>query len=310
MARRAAKRVVSLVPNATEIVCALGARDRLVGRSHECDYPPGLDDVAVVTASRLDPERPSGAIDAEVRSLLSQALSLYEVDRAALARLAPDVVITQDLCDVCAVSLSEVERALGDVTGRAPALVSLKPAGFDDVRADVRRVGAALGLAEAGEALAGEMARRVGGVAAATHDRPRPRVAALEWFDPLMAAGNWVPELIAQAGGTDIFGSTGHHAPVLTWPDLVAGDPDVIVTMPCGFGIPRSRREMEVLRAQPAWRQLKAVREGRVYLSDGNQYFNRPGPRLADSAEILAEILHPAAVDFGFEGHGWVRETG
>lgn len=310
MAHRTPERVVSLVPNATEMVCALGGRDRLVGRSHECDHPPGLDDVAVVTAARIDSARPSATIDRDVRHLLSQALSLYDVDRDALARLAPELVITQDLCDVCAVALADVKRALTAITGGSPELVTLKPAGLADVWADIARVGAALGVAEAGEALARDLARRVAAVAEATRARPRPRVAALEWFDPLMAAGNWVPELIAQAGGTDLFGVAGRHAPALAWSELVAADPDVIVTMPCGFDIARSRRELSVLTARPEWRRLKAVREGRVYLCDGNQYFNRPGPRLADSAEILGEILHSGAPRDGGAGRGWVRETG
>lgn len=310
MAAARAERIVTLVPNATEIVFAVGAGDRLVGRSHECDYPAGVEDVPIVTAANVDSSRPSGEIDRDVRGLLAQALTLYDIDSDWLRALAPDLVVTQDLCDVCAVSLPAVERALAEMTGGAPALVSLKPARLADVWDDVRRVGAAVGDADAGEAMARDLARRVAAVSARVDGRRRPRVAALEWFDPLMAAGNWVPELIHAAGGEDVLGRAGDHAPPIAWDDLMAADPDIIVTMPCGFGIDRSRRELDALARRPEWSGLRAVREGRIFLTDGNQYFNRPGPRLADAAEILAEIMHADTARYGHEGAGWVRFQG
>jgi len=300
------RRIVTLVPSATEIVCALGLGDRLVGRSHECDHPGWVARLPAVTRAEVDSSRSSREIDADVRGRLAEALSLYTVDRERLAALRPELVVTQDQCDVCAVSFSAVEAALAEWTGGAPRLVSLQPARLADIWDDARRVADAAGIPEAGDELAGRLAARVAEVAARTEGRGRPTVAAIEWLDPLMAAGNWVPELIELAGGRDLFGTPGAHAPSLTWDDLRAADPDVIVTMPCGFDIPRTRAELAALTERPGWAALRAVRGGRVYLTDGNQYFNRPGPRLAESAEILAEILHPKAAGFGHENAGWV----
>ncbi len=301
-----ARRIVTLVPSATEVVCALGLGERLVGRSHECDHPGWVARLPAVTRAEVDSSRSSREIDADVRGRLAEALSLYAVDRERLAALRPDLVVTQDQCEVCAVSLAAVETALAEWTGGSPRLVSLRPARLADVWDDVRRVADAAGIPETGAELAGRLAARVAEAAGRTEGRARPTVAAIEWLDPLMAAGNWVPELIELAGGRDVFATPGAHAPSLTWDDLRAADPEVIVTMPCGFDIARTRAELAALTDRPGWSALRAVRDGRVYLSDGNQYFNRPGPRLADSAEILAEILHPGAVRFGHEDRGWV----
>lgn len=301
------RRIVTLVPNATEIVCALGLGDRLVGRSHECDHPERVATLPAVTSASVDSSRPSREIDADVRDRLSQALSLYHVDRDALRALQPDLVVTQDQCQVCAVSLEAVQDALTDWIGATPALVSLTPARLADVWNDIRRVAEAAGVPRAGAELAERLAARVAGLAARAPDLPKPRVATIEWVDPLMAGGNWVPELIELAGGTDIFGVPGEHAPSMTFDDLAKADPDVIVTMPCGFDIPRTRAELPALTEMPGWSNLRAVREGRVFLTDGNQYFNRPGPRLAESAEILAEILHPETFRFGHKERGWIK---
>jgi iron complex transport system substrate-binding protein len=314
----ASPRIASLIASATEIVCALGFEDGLVGRSHECDHPESVWRLPVLTAPRLEVSRPSCEIDAAVRSLLERALSVYSVDAALLRDLRPDVVATQDLCRVCAVSLRDVEAALAAWTGARPRVVSCHPRAFADVWDDVGRIAEALGAPERGRALVASLRSRAAAIAeraAAIAERPsgaaggdpRPRVACIEWIDPLMAAGNWVPELVAMAGGQNLFGEPGRHSPGMEWRDLVRADPDVIVVLPCGYDIATSRREMPALTSRPEWPGLRAVRAGRVVLADGNRYFNRPGPRLVESLEILAEVLEPEAFAFGHEGRGWER---
>ncbi len=301
-------RVASLIASATEIVAALGARDLLVARSHECDFPHDVAALPAVTAPKLDTARPSREIDRQVTMLLEQALSVYRVDAERLRALRPDVIVTQTQCEVCAVSLSDVEAALAGWTGARPKIVSLSPNGLADVFDDIARVAAAIGRPERGQTLVAELGSRMESIANRTAALPaRPRVAAIEWIEPLMAAGNWVPELIDMAGGVDLFGTAGRHSPWLDWSDLVLADPDVILVLPCGFDIARSRAEIPVLTRRREWPALRAVGDGSVYLLDGSQYFNRPGPRLAESLEILAEILHPQEFRRGHERTGWIR---
>jgi iron complex transport system substrate-binding protein len=300
-------RIVSLLASATEIVAALGARDRLVARSHECDFPADVAALPAVTAPKLDTSLPSAAIDREVKQLIEQALSVYRVDAERLRALKPDIIVTQTQCEVCAVSEGDVIAALKDWTGTKPAILSLRPDGLADVFTDIERVAAAIGRVEAGAALVGAMQRRMEAIAGKAAALAKPRLACLEWIEPLMAAGNWMPELVALAGGENLFGSAGQHSPWLTLDRLVEADPDIIVVLPCGFDIARTRAELPALAAQPDWQALRAVRGRQVYLVDGNQYFNRPGPRLAESLEILAEILHPGDFHFGHQGAGWVR---
>jgi iron complex transport system substrate-binding protein len=300
------ERIASLLPSTTEIVCALGLLEKLVGRSHECDFPPEVEALPVLTESKLDPRAKSDVIDDRVKQLVREGLSIYRVDAERLRALAPSVVLTQEQCDVCAASPKDVEAALQIWTGGRPRVVSLAPRTLADVWADLITVAAALGVPERGQALAEHLASRLTDVSERTlRIRPQPRVAAIEWTDPLMAAGNWMPELIALAGGTNVFGETGLHSPWLEWDALRAADPDVIVVLPCGFDLARTRREMAPLAAQPGWDELRAVRAGKVFLTDGNQYFNRPGPRLVESLEILAELLHPDEFPAKHLGTGW-----
>ena len=275
-------------------MCALGARERLVGRSHECDFPPDVLALPALTAPKFKVEGTSAEIDARVREIVRDGLSVYRVDGEALKALAPDVIVTQDHCEVCAVSLADVEAATCTWTGRPVDIVSLRPDCIADVYADIARVARALGLAEAGE----PAGRRDAGdgsppCAARVAGRARPRVAFIEWVEPLMAGGNWMPELIEIAGGHNLFGQAGKHSDWMQWPELVAADPEAIVVAPCGYGLERCLEELPLLQAKPGWADLSAVRNGRVYFADGNAYFNRPGPRLADTAEMLAEMLHP-----------------
>ncbi len=303
------KRVVSLIASATEIVCALGRRDWLVGRSHECDFPADVRTLPALTAPKFKVEGTSAEIDARVQEIVRDGLSVYRVDGAALQALAPDVIVTQDHCEVCAVSLSDVEAATCTWTGKPVAIVSLRPDSTADVYADIRRVARELDAGEAGETLVAGLRARIAAVGARVAGRPRPRVAFIEWVEPLMTGGNWMPELIAAAGGHNLFGAAGKHSDWMQWDEVVAADPDVIVVAPCGYGLARCLEELPVLEARPGWADLQAVRAGRVYFADGNAYFNRPGPRLAESAEILAEMLHPATAAPRFEGRAWCRAS-
>lgn len=309
-------RIVSLLPSATEIVCALGFRRALVGRSHECDFPSRLqggleDDVTglpVCTAPKIDVTGTSRAIDDQVKRAVRDALSVYDVHGERLRELAPDVIVTQDQCEVCAVSLTDVESALAEWTGVAPRVVSLSPQTLADVWGDIQRVADALGVPERGRALRSELTERVTAIGEISAGLPdRPLVAGIEWIDPLMGAGNWVPELVALAGGRETLGRAGEHSPWVDFAALAHANADVITILPCGFDLTRTRAELAPLLAQTGWDDLPAVRAGRVFLLEGNQYFNRPGPRLVESLEILAEILHPEAFSFGHEGTGWER---
>jgi iron complex transport system substrate-binding protein len=299
-------RVASLLASATEIVCALGRRDDLIARSHECDYPPGVRELPVLTEPKIDVHASSAAIDREIRALVEEALSVYRVDADRLRDLRPEVIVTQTQCEVCAVSLGDVERALAEWTGERPRVVALEPTALADVWEDVRRVADALGVQARGEALVARLQNRIEAVSREARSRPdRPRVACIEWIEPLMAAGNWVPELVDLAGGVNLFGEAGRHSPWMAWEELAAADPDVIVVLPCGFDVARTRAEIGPLAKRPGWGELAAVRAGRVALADGVAYFNRSGPRLVESLEILAEILHPDPIDHGWRGRGW-----
>ena len=286
------QRVVSLIASATEIVCALGCGDRLVGRSHECDYPSGVLRLPALTEPKFKVEGSSADIDARVREIVRDGLSVYRVDGEALRALDPDIIVTQDHCEVCAVSLSDVEAATCTWTGRSVGIVSLRPDSMADAYADIARVARALGTLEAGDRLIADMQARLAAVRNRVASRPRPRVAFIEWVEPLMAGGNWMPELIDCAGGHNLFGEAGKHSGWMQWGALAEADPEVIVVAPCGYGLERCLEELPLLEAKPGWAEVAAVGSGRVYFADGNAYFNRPGPRLADSAEMLADMLH------------------
>jgi iron complex transport system substrate-binding protein len=302
------QRIVSLLPSCTEIVCALGCADQLVGRSHECDFPEEIQSVPICTAPRLDPSGSSGEIDASVKSLSQTAPSLYEIDATLLRELRPDLILTQSQCDVCAVSLADLEKALAPPPAPRPEIISVAPARLADIWTDIQAIADGLGVSNEGRTLLLPLKNRLVDVIQKTcMMKKRPSVACLEWLDPLMAAGNWVPEMVQLAGGRNLFGEPGRHSPWLEWEKLADADPDVIVLTPCGFNLARTRAESKSLAENPAWTALRAVKSKNVFLTDGNYYFNRPGPRLVDSIEILAEILHPKSFSFGHEGRGWAR---
>jgi iron complex transport system substrate-binding protein len=302
-------RIITLLPSATEIVCALGFETQLVGRSHECDYPPAVVGLPVLTSPKFNAEGTSAEVDQRVRKILADALSVYRVDVELLRSLKPDIIVTQSQCEVCAVNIRDVEQAAADwIDGPPPAIISLTPNALGDVLADIERVGVELGESERAAKFTGALKHRMTTIERqAARAGSRPTVGCIEWLEPLMAAANWMPELVSMAGGENLFGDPGQHSPTMTFERLLETDPDVIVLMPCGFNMDRTTAELNALARQPGWTQLKAIREQQVYLADGNQYFNRPGPRIADSLEILAEILHPQIFHFGHEGTGWRR---
>ncbi|MFL6277714.1 MAG: cobalamin-binding protein, partial [Blastocatellia bacterium] len=264
-----------------------------------------------LTAPKFKVEGTSDEIDRQIKALAEDALSVYRVDAEALERLQPTHIITQTQCEVCAVSLKDVEAAICEIVSTRPQIVSLEPNELDDVWKDIHRVAVALDAEERGNRLITSLRQRMESIreriGSIAH---RPSVACIEWIEPLMAAGNWMPEMVKMAGGRNLFGQAGKHSPWMTWDELVAKNPEVLFVSPCGFDIRRTTEEMGWLVKRKEWSQLRAVQTGRVFIADGNQYFHRPGPRLAESLEILAEILHPELFHFGHEGVGWIRYDG
>jgi iron complex transport system substrate-binding protein len=301
-------KIVSLLPSATEIVAALGMADHLVGRSHECDWPTNLEALPILTAPKMNPQADAATIDRDVRALVEDGLSVYRLDAEAIQHMAPDFVITQSQCELCAVSLTEVSHALRDWVGpsASPELVSLEPMCLADVAKDIAHVAQSLGVVAAGEALNAQLADGFSKLRAQTASLTSKRVFFMEWTAPLMGAGNWMPETIAAAGGDVVLGQEGAHSPVVSWAQVAEADPEVILVGPCGFSIERAREEMAAVSDLPEYQALRAVRDGQVYLVNGNHFFNRPGPRLLQSAEIVAEILHPQVFAPTNHGAGWV----
>lgn len=304
---RNSPRIISLLPSATEIVAALGFADHLVGRSHECDFPPGVEELPICSSTKIPVQGTSYEIDERVKEIVAEGLSVYRVDVERLRELGPDLILTQTQCAVCAVTPRDLEQALCTWTGAQPAMVSLEPNNLDDVWNDFRRVGEALGVQERAEELIGSLTQRLAAIRdEARMAHARPSVAAIEWLGPLMAGGNWMPELIEIAGGRSLFAQAGEHSSWLEWSSLIEADPHVILLLPCGFRIGQTIRDLNLLTDNPAWPNLRAVKQGRVYLIDGHHFFNRPGPRLVESTEIVAEILHPDRFSFGHRGTGWI----
>ncbi|MBG1266398.1 cobalamin-binding protein [Nostoc sp. WHI] len=299
-------RIVSLIPGGTEILAVLGLVDAIVGRSHECDYPPEIQNRPICTQARLNSNASSSEIHDEVNNLLQSALSIYQIKTDVLEQLQPTHILTQDQCDVCAVSLDEVEKAVATLIHSQPQIISLQPNVLQDVWADIDRVGKIFGVdsvkvLENLEARVKICQQRIQGLSL----DELPSVTCIEWTDPLMVAANWIPELVNLAGGQTLFSVTGQPSPRLPWETLIASNPDIIIFMPCGFDLNRTRQEANLLTQLPEWEKLHATQAGRVYITDGNSYFNRPGPRLVDSLEILAEILHPEIFQYGYKGTGW-----
>ena len=301
------QKIISLLPAATEIVCALGLEHQLVGRSHECDFPERVKNLPVCSSAKFLPGSDSAEIDRQVKEILSQSLSIYKIDEEMIKKLAPDVIITQSQCEVCAVSLNDVELALKDLLDKDCRIISLEPHNLSDIYTDIQAVADQLGAAAAAAELLEQAEERRDII---RHKlkfiTEKPTVACIEWLSPLMLAANWMPEIIEISGGIPVLTEKGKHSPFINFQDLQNSNPDIIVIMPCGFSVQRTLQEINLLLELPGWEQIRAVQDNRIYIADGNQYFNRSGPRITDSIEIMAEIINPKQFVFGYEGSAWI----
>ncbi len=297
MNRPPSPRIASLLASSTEILFALGLGDQVVAISHECDYPPEASDRPRVTTTLVDASRASSEIDAQVRAAAETHQPLYALDLPLLAELRPDLIVTQAQCDVCAVRYDDVIAAVrSEPALRDTRVIALNPRSLADILDDIRRVGRAVGREVAADEFVARLQRRVDAVRTVSADLPpvrRPRVLCIEWTDPLMVSGNWLPELIELAGGHGYIRTYGAHSACTEWADLAAWQPEVIVIMPCGFDLARASAEALTLVHLPGWADLPAIRTGRVYAADGNALFNRSGPRIVDSLEVLAHLVRP-----------------
>jgi iron complex transport system substrate-binding protein len=291
-------RICSLLPGATEILFALGFGDQIVGVTHECDYPPQAREKPVVVRSGIDPNRLSSSeIDRQVGAILAGGNNLYTLDQRALQASAPDLIVTQSLCEVCALDYNHVVEVARSLP-QPPQILSLNPHSLSELLDDVLRIGAATSATTAAANLVASFKKRIQTVGEREPTR-RPRVVCLEWFDPLYIAGHWVPEVVALAGGEDVLGRAGDPSTKVAWRSVLEARPDALLLMPCGFDLRRTVREATPLRQLEGWSELPAVKSGNVFALNGNAYFSRPGPRLIDGLEILARILHPG--DFSGE---------
>ncbi|WP_254053766.1 ABC transporter substrate-binding protein [Singulisphaera sp. GP187] len=294
---------MSLLPSLTELVCALGHQGALVGVTHECDYPVGVEQLPHLTRSRIAAAASSAAIDAAV---VAEGGSLYELDGALLAQLCPDLILTQEQCDVCAVNEATVRRVAAGLPG-LPRVESVNPTCLADLDAMFRRIGVLLGAEEEAEALIARFDATVAAIARRRQGRPLRRVLVLEWFDPPFSSGHWNPEIVALAGGVEVIGEAGQRSRRLSWDEVAEADPELIVLSPCGFTIARTEEELSALEARPEWSRLEAVRSGGVTLVDGSAYFSRPGPRLEMSLKIAAAAIDPEACGDLAPREGWRR---
>jgi iron complex transport system substrate-binding protein len=287
-------KIVSLLPSATEIICALGLRPQLVGVTHECDYPPDVRELPKVTRTLIPTDATSAQIDQLVRERLKTSRALYTLNDELLQELAPNLIVTQSLCDVCAVADEEV-RAAASSLATVPQIVNLEPQSLGDVFEAIHQVAAATGIVKRGEVVVHELKRRVQAVEArvASSGKRPPRVALLEWLDPPFSSGHWNPELVRLAGGVEGLGREGQPSRTLHWPAVIDWQPEAIVVACCGYTIERTITDMASITNVPGWQELPAVQTNRVYVADGSQYFNRPGPRLVDSLELLAHAIDP-----------------
>jgi iron complex transport system substrate-binding protein len=285
-------RIVSLLPSATEIVCTLGLEDQLVGVTHECDYPPPVLQLPKVTHTLIPKEATSGQIDRLVREQLKTTQALYTLNLPLLKELRPDLIVTQSLCDVCAVAQNDVQAAIGQLPGH-PRVINLEPQSLSDVFAAMRQVALAAGVSAEGAVQS--LTARVEAIATRSATLPhRPRVALLEWLDPPFSCGHWSPQLVRLAGGIEGLGQEGRPSRTVRWDEVMTWQPEVVFVACCGLNAERTLQDLSLVQSIPGWQDLPAVRAGRVYVTDGSQYFSRPGPRLVDSLEILAHALHPA----------------
>jgi len=301
-------RIISLLPAATEIICALGLENCLVGRSHECDYPASVQKLPICSDAKFIAGSDSAQIDAQVKEILSDAVSIYKIDQELIKSLKPTHIITQAQCEVCAVSEKDVEEALSNLISQETKLISLQPNTIGDILKEIKEVAKTLGVQEKGNELVEDLEERIDLVKHKLKFFPdKPKVAIIEWLSPIMVAGNWIPELVEIAGGQSLLAENGKHSPFVEWQQIYDANPDVLVIAPCGFSIARTLQEIDLILNLPGLRDLTAVKNNRVYITDGNAYFNRSGPRIVDTIEMLAEMITPKYFNYGYEGEGWIK---
>lgn len=301
-------KICSLLPSATEIAYALGLGEHLVAVTHECDYPPEAAQKPAITSSVLEhAHSDSGEIHRGITGLVHEGKSIYHLDHDLLEQLEPDLILTQELCDVCAVSYNIVREAARVLEGK-PEIVSLEPNLLNDILANIRLVAEKTGTESQAQALLDAFEERINHVVTATaHITVRPRVYCMEWLDPPFAAGHWIPEMVSMAGGKEGLGVLGQPSEQVSWEAVVEFAPEVLILMPCGFDLQRTVDETPALGELPEWQDLPAVRNDRVYAVSGSAYFNRPGPRIIDGLEILAEIIHPELFHFSWPPDAWTK---
>ncbi len=298
-------RIATLLPSATEIVCALGGAGDLVGVTHECDFPPDVRGRPQIVRGRIDPAHLSSQeIDARVEAAVARGESLYDIDIQALRALRPDLLITQDLCEVCALPGTDVDAVLSRLPA-SPRVLRLHPHTLSDILADIRAVGVATDRGAEAARLVSHIRTRIARIAAAVRGRARPRVVCLEWLAPPFSGGHWMPEVVRLAGGRELIGRPGRPSFRIEWARIAAARPDVVVLVLCGFDLARTQREAGELAARAEWQALPAVRMGRVYATDASSYFSRSGPRIVDGLEILAALLHPDVVSWPTPSNAW-----
>jgi iron complex transport system substrate-binding protein len=303
-------KIVTLIPSATEIVAFLGQKNSIVGRSHECDYPKDLNNVAKLTSPKINVEGTSSEINKQINTILENSLSVYKVDIQKLKELDPDFIITQAHCEVCAVSFSEVKNIVNKYFNRKTKIISLEPNTLNDVFDDIKRVAKGLNIEnESNNKLIENLKIRLKKIKnLSAIQKQKPSVACIEWIDPLMIAANWIPEMVEIAGGANILGKSGVNSHWIKFEEIIDQNPEIIIFIPCGFNIEKTKKELDnYIKKNNSLRSLKAYKNHKLFVADGNQFFNRPGPRLIESLEIFAEIIHPNIFDFNHKGVGWIN---
>tara|TARA_B100000795_G_scaffold199028_1_gene152886 strand:- start:78 stop:1007 length:930 start_codon:yes stop_codon:yes gene_type:complete len=303
------KKIVTLIPSATEIVAFLGEKEFIIGRSHECDYPKDLNKIPKLTSPKIDVDGTSGQIHKQINVILEKSLSAYRVDIKKLKKLNPDFIVTQAHCEVCAVSFSEVEFIAKEHLGKNTKIISLQPNTLNEVFDDIRRVAKDLEIDnDDNNQLIKNLEIRLKNIKDKTEKYKKPKIACIEWIDPLMAAGNWIPEMVQISGGEDVFGKQGKDSHWIEFNEIKKYNPEIIIFIPCGFNLKKTNDEVKnLLKSDTRWHDLKAFKNKKIFITDGNQYFNRPGPRLIESLEIFAEIIHPDFFNFEHRNKGWIN---
>ncbi len=303
-------KIVTLIPSATEIVAFLGLKNSIIGRSHECDYPHDLNHITKLTSPKINVDGTSGEIDKQINVILENSLSVYKVNVPKLKELNPDYIITQAHCEVCAVSFSEVENIVSKNLNKNTKIISLQPNTLNDVFNDIKKVAKELNIEnKINNELIKNLSRRQNKIKEiSSKQKNKPLVACIEWIDPLMIAGNWIPEMVEIAGGKNILGKSGNNSHWIKFREIINQNPEIIIFLPCGFNIEKTKEEVKNLfKYNTEWQTLKAVKDKKIFIADGNQFFNRPGPRLIESLEIFAEIINPNLYNFDHKGIGWIN---